>query len=526
MKGKRKNTSDIDFGRDKVTVYLTDAEYERIESVGRGGFNDDRAVKGMLRTFAAIRLYGLAAGTTGYVPIHSDIFKKIAGARNYARYRDALKAGGCIDYKDAVIGKYEEKIQRGAETVTLNRIKTEMPMRYRTGMILGKDLFPSGKTYPVILEFGKENIDALKSQIEHIRKHYGGKEQTGKRESIMAVSCDELVTVSKIKELVKDIHSGKIKNARIITRHIKDIKGSGSREEKDSKGIEELIIRLLDNIREEKEDKNENSEHIGVSELSELFGIKRITQNISARQKLGYYAGLKYEIEALDDCLTMSDLQHLASVNTVPAFKDDGKLYSRLANLRKPVRKHITYGGHRIVEASDIHCAHFTMLPVIFKRNGVVIPDQELLRFIDLTKKKDLYAEIAKGADGFGRDDIKPVMQPFFSIKDEGQFLFDAERGRHIVLDFFKHNYPHILQGLLDWHDRFPGVSIKSVANKVESDIMNPICDRLRGLGLHPFRIHDAVYLPEDETCKVDFDINKAVFDYINRNGTASSPLC
>lgn len=256
MKGKRKNTSDIDFGRDKVTVYLTDAKYERIESVGRGGDNDGRAVKGMLRTFATIRLYGLAAGTTGFVPVHSDIFKKIAGARNHTRYRDALKAGGCIDYKDAVIGKYEEKIQRGAETVTLNRIKTEMPMRYRTGMILGKDLFPSGKTYPVILEFGKENIDALKSQIEHIRKHYGGKEQTGKRESIMAVSCDELVTVSKIKELVKDIHSGKIKNARIITRHIKDIKGSGSREEKDSKGIEELIIRLLDNIREEKEDKN------------------------------------------------------------------------------------------------------------------------------------------------------------------------------------------------------------------------------------------------------------------------------
>lgn len=65
MKGKRKNTSDIDFGRDQVTVYLTDAEYKRIESVGRGGFNDGRAVKGMLRTFAAIRLYGLAAGTTG-----------------------------------------------------------------------------------------------------------------------------------------------------------------------------------------------------------------------------------------------------------------------------------------------------------------------------------------------------------------------------------------------------------------------------------------------------------------------------
>lgn len=113
MKGKRKNTSDIDFRRDKVTVYLTDAEYERIESVGRGGFNDGRVVKGMLRTFAAIRLYGLAAGTTGYVPIHSDIFKKIAGVRNYARYRDALKASGCIDYKDAVIEKYEERYNEG-----------------------------------------------------------------------------------------------------------------------------------------------------------------------------------------------------------------------------------------------------------------------------------------------------------------------------------------------------------------------------------------------------------------------------
>ena len=45
MKGQQKNISDIDFGRDKVTVYLTDAEYERIESVGRDGFNDGRAVR-------------------------------------------------------------------------------------------------------------------------------------------------------------------------------------------------------------------------------------------------------------------------------------------------------------------------------------------------------------------------------------------------------------------------------------------------------------------------------------------------
>lgn len=195
MKGKQKNTSDIDFGPGKVTVYLTEYEYEKIESIGREKFNDDRAVKGMLRTFAAIRLYALAAGTTGYVPIHSDIFKALASTKSYTRYRDALKDGGCIEYKDAVIERYEEKIQRGAETVVLNKIKTEKPMQYRTGMILSKNLFPSGKTYPVILEFSKENLDAIRSQIEHIRENYSGETDEEKVRYLTDTQFHDLLNV-------------------------------------------------------------------------------------------------------------------------------------------------------------------------------------------------------------------------------------------------------------------------------------------------------------------------------------------
>ena len=51
----------------------------------------------------------------------------------------------------------------------------------------------------------------------------------------------------------------------------------------------------------------------------------------------------------------------------------------------------------------------------------------------------------------------------------------------------------------------------------VESEIINPICDRLRSAGLHPFRVNDAIYLPSNEKSMVDFDIKQEVLNYINR---------
>ena len=70
---------------------------------------------------------------------------------------------------------------------------------------------------------------------------------------------------------------------------------------------------------------------------------------------------------------------------------------------------------------------------------------------------------------------------------------------------------------LLSWHT-LTDVSIKSVANQVESDIMNPICDRLIADGLHPFRIHDAIYLPENEVPQLNLNIKEEVFARINND--------
>lgn len=40
--------------------------------------------------------------------------------------------------------------------------------------------------------------------------------------------------------------------------------------------------------------------------------------------------------------------------------------------------------------------------------------------------------------------------------------------------------------------------------------------DELRTLGLHPFRLHDAIYLPQNEKEDIPFDITQKVYNYIN----------
>ena len=54
---------------------------------------------------------------------------------------------------------------------------------------------------------------------------------------------------------------------------------------------------------------------------------------------------------------------------------------------------------------------------------------------------------------------------------------------------------------------------------EVESDIINPICDCLINIGLHPFRIHDAIYLPENEVCAIPFNIKEKIIQSINEKG-------
>ena len=224
--------------------------------------------------------------------------------------------------------------------------------------------------------------------------------------------------------------------------------------------------------------------------------------------------------------MCLRDLRDLASLNTIPEYGKDGKLYSVFSRIRRPIRKYITFRGSPLVEASDIRCAHFTMLPKIFENAGIEItPWWELESWIYLTQQGDLYSEVVDGTN-IPRDAIKPTFQSFFSIKNENAYIYGGIEkdcsNRLILCRWFKRNYPNIFKALLDWHNNQP-FKIKRAANRVESRIMNSICDELRVLGLHPFRLHDAIYLPQNETDKVPFNINKQVYQYINKRNPMHS---
>lgn len=215
--------------------------------------------------------------------------------------------------------------------------------------------------------------------------------------------------------------------------------------------------------------------------------------------------------------LTVRDLCCLADINRIRKYRSDGKLYSRLAVVRRAVRRHITYGGSRLVEAADIHSAHFTFLPEVFRR-GVQVSAGEIGRWTALTRSGRLYDDIA-GYSGLTRAEVKSEMQPFLSMKSRGQYLHgrkkDDEHIREVrrrIVRYFDDRFPGVCRALSRWRNRFPDVTIKSECNRVESDLMNPVCDALRAASLHPFRVHDAVYLPEDEIRLQESDIKDSVF--------------
>ena len=234
---------------------------------------------------------------------------------------------------------------------------------------------------------------------------------------------------------------------------------------------------------------------------------------------MSYYSDLTVEYNALDYCYQLTDLYHIARINEVPKFNyPDKKLYSKLANIRRNLRQFVRYKDSRLIEVSDIRSAHFTMLPLIFKKSGVSVSNSEMIRFRTTTQTKDLYSEVVYNTQ-FTRDEIKSVFQPFFSIRNEKSFIYAAKdedkAKRTLICEYFKQTFPEIYDGLIHFHCNHD-YTIKSKANEIESDIMNNVCDNLRLSGLHPFRVHDAIYLPDNEQQLLQFDINQVVYDQIN----------
>lgn len=491
---KAENT--IEFAKTSITIYLTKAIYDAIEKIAKTRYRDFRSVKGVIQTYAVIQLYSRLGFTNQFVPIHKEIFQYIS-KRNYIAYRELLCQNDIIEFRKSEYAQY--KTENGE-----NRISSTTT-EYRMAGIIGV-LFDNDKTIPVSINLPREFVMALEKKHKHIQAEYVFSQEKSK--SIMELNPMEIVVADLIVALVKDVVLGRIKTKRTFKNRISHIEQINKKIHFD-KDLSELLKRLVRVI---------NNKHIAGNNLLYLFDSQSDISPIDCDEKLAFYRDLKANVEALDECLTKRDLMHVSRINTVPNYGKSDKIYSALANIRKPIRKHITYKECPLVEASDVSCAHFTMLPVIFKRYGIAVLDEDLQRWVKLTQSGDLYNAVIEGTEIL-RSDIKSVFQPFLSIKNKNQFLYGHEGNERIyreaICEFFEEQHPAILNALLSWHT-VTDVSIKSVANQVESDVMNPICDRLIAQGLHPFRIHDAIYLPENELQQLTFDIKKEVMTRIN----------
>lgn len=472
--------------------------YNSIQKMGKQVYNDSRRIDGLIKAYALVAMEskkGRQAG--GWTPIKSSKFEILVSKRHYKEYVEILQQNGYIDCK-------RFSLRKG-----INRSGVEMDItQYRLGICV--NLFSENKTRPITFNCNKNSWCAYKKEYEHISTHYSKEGMDNKRKWVMSTKEKDVITTQMICELVRKIYCGKIKRQDTIHKNIETISNLYSKISYDE--IYDLVFKLLEVIR------ISNKEQYIKHNCNQVIEDVPITKKIST--KFYYYKDVGVDIKILEECYCLKDLKHITRLSNIPQYHYDGKLYSAFTNLRKPLREYVCYKGCGLVEVSDISCAHFAMLPKIFERVDISTPFWEMCEWKKLTQNGDLYGEVAR----FGsttRDLIKPTFQPFFSIKNERSFIYAGKendgQNRATICEFFKERFPFIYQALLSWHKHTNGTTIKSVANVVESEIINSICDRLRDAGLHPFRVNDAIYLPSNEVSKVDFDIKQEVFNYINR---------
>ena len=483
MAKKKYLENDVVFGKNNtITLYMREFIYNNLEKIGKQHYKDKRCIDGLIKCYAMIKLHQILANSNTPIPIHSEMFANGVSKRHYTDFLAILEQENLIQIEQSKIENYKDKCGKFCIKQETNKYRV---LEFGVD-ILGKQ----NGIYPVKQSLKKELFESLKIKYDYIKEYYNKDGLNEKRISTLSYNNNELMLVKEIVKSIKSKRQSSISKSKIdISNYLDLIKDLRERLERNSK------------------------EHIVGNNLDYSVDNKKVV-------RFDYYSELKFDIKALDECMCLKDLRDLASLNKVPQYGKDGKLYSTFSRIRRPIRRHITFRGEPLVEVSDISCAHFTMLPKIFEEYGIEItPWWELESWHYLTQQGDLYSEVVKDTH-IPRDAIKPTFQSFFSIKNETSYIYGGKEkdcsNRLILCRWFSNNYPNIYNALLDWHNT-QSIKIKRAANRVESNIMNPICDDLRMIGLHPFRLHDAIYLPQNEVEQIPFDITQRVYDYINK---------
>ena len=509
-----------------LVVNLPRSEYYFIECLGNQNFKDKRNVSGLIKMYSIIWSHSKMNPKSTFVPIHADVFRNCISANALKEYRQVLVNNQVIDYQ-------EQKIDTYTDVKGRKHIYCKSPMRYRLTLMSyryshGIYFKQTPGIIPVKIKLKPTVSLSIKIKAKMIKTLFDVATQQEKIDNLMNISEDDVYVTQLVIKLIKDVYEERVKSDTRFDRRIREIAKHyrpGDRMSLKQKEyiLSILVYKVLISLYEIKKKRREKKiEHIVSHYLSNQIDNQLVKWQITRRRtngKLSYYSDLSVDYIALDYCYELTDLYHIARINEVPKFNyPDKKLYSKLANIRRNLRQFVRYKDSLLMEVSDVRSAHFTMLPLIFKKSGVNVSNSEMTKFRTTTQTKDLYSEVVYNTQ-FTRDEVKVVFQAFFNIRNEKSFIYYSNKGdiaqRTLVCDYFKQTFPEIYDGLIHFHCNHD-YTIKSKANEVESDIMNNICDNLRLSGLHPFRVHDAIYLPENEKQLLTFDITQVVYNQIN----------
>jgi hypothetical protein len=197
--------------------------------------------------------------------------------------------------------------------------------------------------------------------------------------------------------------------------------------------------------------------------------------------------------------------------------------------LPRDFRKHVCYKGQPLVEAMDVKNCYYVLMAKVLSLDARIDPN-ELSRFMDIVRNGDIYSEVGKsirfvrGLPGDQGDEeylefigtnrrnlVKLEMQSFRNFKTYGQ----AQSQHPMLARKFKELFPSICNWLFSYptYINRQGKNTKrlqSDMSRIETMLISSVCFRLNELGLHPFSLHDAIYLPKNEleTLEEDFVSN------------------
>lgn len=535
-----------------IQVKLTQSEYDSVVGLARNeyGRHASKHQYNLLEYVATIKFFCILRGHDD-VEIPYECFENIS-EKYYICYRDKLVAAGIISVSDEEFDKKWLKDGKFHKTTT---------KKYSLNFLMNTIFETGSGVRPITLwkmysDLSQQTIEQLKLINDpNLSKYIKKRDKTS---TIFNLSLFDIKRTQCIQNFVLE-HKSKPSQKTVnqfASKYVKNYNLDHETDETKKEEINELINKIFEVLDKQKKKKqtNKRSQNISTHEtasnhqlesgskqnkidyfserykqwiqqsnnktskkkketiqkykpdfLSQYFDIQlnnAIPNRIDAKDPSidrTYYKNLTIDPEYFRRVINFNDILYAAHIAEVAPFRENGKVYSSLSRMRSFLRQYVRYDGSPLVEAYDITAAHFTLLPTILERIGADIPAEELNRFKEI---KDIYeAVVGTLPCMYERGSVKGLMQSFYAANSTGQFLhFKGDDGAKGLIVRFFDQYPHIRDAIFDYNkNNTEHHKLKSVANEVESDYMNAFCHELYSMGLHPFRVHDAIYLPENE---------------------------